>query len=433
MAQLTDDCFAFSGPLLRLSDMERLIGERVVPVSEVESVPLRSARGRVAASDVTAPVDLPPFDNSAVDGYAVRHADLDSAGDTVLKVAGRLTAGARAQLSLGPKQAVRIFTGAAMPKGADTVFMQEDVTVQKTEQGDSVIVPKGLKLGANRRLAGEDVPAGRIVVPAGTVLEAQHIALLAALGLTEIAVRRRLKVAIFSTGDEVVEPGAKRGGAAIFDANRYLLSALLERLGAVVTDLGILPDDPDELSRALAKAAVWHDLVITSGGVSTGEADHVRSAVERIGNLVFWRVAIKPGRPVAMGVIRAAPRKDRAAHSGAAFVGLPGNPVAVFVTFVRVVKPLLFQLAGARPQKLTPLPVRAAFAYKKKKDRKEYVRVALRLADDGQYEAVKHPQDGAGILTSLTETDGLLEFPEDVTAIEPGTRVGFLSYAALMG
>ena len=423
MAQLTDDCFAFSGPLLPLSEMERLIGERVVPVSETERVPLRGARGRVAAADVKAPLDLPPFDNSAVDGYAVRHADLSADGDSKLAIAGRLTAGARADIALKPGQAVRIFTGAAMPAGADTVFMQEDVTVD----GDHVIVPKGLKLGANRRLAGEDVPAGQVALPAGTVQEPQHIALAAALGIADIEVRRRLKVAIFSTGDEVVEPGSPRAGAAIYDANRYLLSELLERLGAVVTDLGILPDDPDALARALQAAAAGHDLVVTSGGVSTGEADHVRSAVERIGSLVFWRVAIKPGRPVAMGVIRGA------AGQGAAFVGLPGNPVAVFVTFVRVVKPLLRRLAGARPHSLLPLPVRAAFAYRKKKDRREYVRVALRRAADGELEAVKHPQDGAGILTSLTETDGLLEFLEDVTAIEPGTRVGFLSYAALIG
>ena len=423
MAQLTDDCFAFSGPLLPLSEMERLIGERVAPVSETECVPLRGARGRVAAADVKAPLNLPPFDNSAVDGYAVRHADLSADGDSKLAIAGRLTAGARADIALKPGQAIRIFTGAAMPAGADTVFMQEDVTVD----GDHVIVPKGLKLGANRRLAGEDVPAGQVALPAGTVLEPQHIALAAALGITEIEVRRRLQVAIFSTGDEVVEPGSPRGGAAIYDANRYLLSELLERLGAVVTDLGILADDPETLARALAKAAAWHDLVITSGGVSTGEADHVRSAVERIGSLVFWRVAIKPGRPVAMGVIRGA------AGQGAAFVGLPGNPVAVFVTFVRVVKPLLRRLAGARPHSLLPLPVRAAFAYRKKKDRREYVRVALRRAADGELEAVKHPQDGAGILTSLTKTDGLLEFLEDVTSIEPGTRVGFLSYAALIG
>ncbi|HZL62977.1 MAG TPA: gephyrin-like molybdotransferase Glp [Pseudolabrys sp.] len=429
MAQLTDDCFAFSGPLLPLSEMERLIGERVAPVAETERVGLRGARGRVTAADIKAPVDLPPFDNSAVDGYAVRHADLRTDGDSKLTIAGRLTAGASAEIAFKAGQAIRIFTGAAMPAGADTVFMQEDVTVE----GDHVVVPKGLQLGANRRLAGEDVPAGQVALPVGTVLEPQHIALAAALGITEIEVRRRLQVAIFSTGDEVVEPGSPRGGAAIYDANRYLLSELLERLGAVVTDLGILADDPETLARALAKAAAWHDLVITSGGVSTGEADHVRGAVERIGSLVFWRVAIKPGRPVAMGVIRAAPRKDYAAHGGAAFVGLPGNPVAVFVTFVRVVKPLLRRLSGARPQSLLPLPVRAAFAYRKKKDRREYVRVALRRAADGELEAVKYPQDGAGILTSLTETDGLLEFPEDVTSIEPGARVGFLSYAALIG
>ena len=420
MAQLSDDCFAFSGPLLRLDDMERLIGERVVPVAGSERVALSAARSRVTAADVIAPADLPPFDNSAVDGYAVRHADLKPDGDSRLAIAGRLTAGARAAPAIKPGEAVRIFTGAAMPEGADTVFMQEDVTVE----GGRVILPPGLKRGANRRLAGEDVAQGRVVLPAGTVLEAQHVALAAALGITELEVRRRLTVAIFSTGDEVVEPGTARAGTAIYDANRYLLRELLDRLGAAVTDVGILPDEPQALARALAEAA-GHDLIVTSGGVSTGEADHVRAAVERVGSLVFWRVAIKPGRPVAMGVIRAAD-----GHS-AAFVGLPGNPVAVFVTFVRVVKPLLRRLAGAAPQTLVALPVRAAFAYKKKKDRREYVRVALRRAADGEIEAVKHPQDGAGILTSLTETDGLLEFPEDVTAIEPGARVGFLSYAAL--
>jgi molybdopterin molybdotransferase len=421
MAQLSDDCFAFSGPLLRLDDMERLITERIAPVSETEVVPLPGAHGRVTAVDVVAPVDLPPFDNSAVDGYAVRHADLAPHGETRLTVAGRLTAGAHAGLALGAGQAIRIFTGAAMPADADTIFMQEDVRVED----DAVVVPKGLKLGANRRLAGEDVRAGQIVLPAGTVLGAQHVALAAALGLTELEVRRRLRVAIFSTGDEVVEPGGPRPGTAIYDANRYLLAALLGPLGATITDLGILRDRPSELMRALQTAAAGHDLVLTSGGVSTGEADHVRTAVERVGSLVFWRVAIKPGRPVAMGVIRS-PDED-----SAAFVGLPGNPVAVFVTFVRVVKPLLRRLSGARPDNLIALPVRAAFSYRKKKGRREYVRVALRAGPDGELEAHKHPQDGAGILTSLTETDGLLEFPEDVTAIEPGARIGFLSYAAL--
>lgn len=422
MAQLSDDCFAFSGPLLRLDEMERLIAERIVPVAEVERVPLHGARGRVLASDVQAPVNLPPFDNSAVDGYAVRHADLRADGDTTLVIAGRLTAGSREALTLKPGSAIRIFTGAAMPKGADTVFMQEDVTAD----GERVTVPKGLKLGGNRRLAGEDVPAGALVLSGGTVLEVQHVALAAALGLTELPVRRRLTVAIFSTGDEIVEPGVPRGGTAIYDSNRVLLTELLERLGAIVTDLGILADDPEKLSVNLRQAAIGHDLIVTSGGVSTGEADYVRNAVESVGKLVFWRVGIKPGRPVALGVIPAQHGQ------GAAFLGLPGNPVAVFVTFVRVVKPLYRRLSGARPDKLVPLPVRTAFSYKKKKDRREYVRVALKRASDGEIEAVKHPQDGAGILTSLTQTDGLLEFPEEVTTVEAGDRVGFLSYAALM-
>ena len=422
MAQLTDDCFAFSGPLLRLDDMERLIAERITPVAESETVSLGDARGRVLAADIAAPVDLPPFDNSAVDGYAVRHADLAPDADTRLAIAGRLMAGRAADVTVRAGEAARIFTGAPMPAGADTVFMQEDVTVE----GDTVIVPKGLKRGANRRLAGEDVPKGRVVLAAGAVLEPQHIALAAALGLTTLDVRRRLKVAIFSTGDEVVEPGRPLGRAAIYDANRYLLRELLERLGALVTDLGILADEPDALAQALQGAARGHDLIVTSGGVSTGEADYVRTAVERIGSLVFWRVAIKPGRPVALGIIREG-------AGSAAFIGLPGNPVAVFVTFVRVVRPLLRRLAGARADVPTPLPVRAGFAYKKKKDRREYVRVALRRSADGQIEAVKHPQDGAGVITSLTQTDGLLELPEDVTAVAPGDTVGFLSYASLIG
>jgi len=422
MAQLTDDCFAFSGPLLRLDDMERLIGERIAPVAEVERVALGEVRGRVLAADVVAAVDLPPFDNSAVDGYAVRQADLKSDADTRLAVSGRLTAGAGEAVPVQPGGAIRIFTGAAMPAGADTVFMQEDVT----RDGDAVVVPKGLKRGANRRLAGEDIARGAVALAAGTVLEPQHIALAAALGVTAVEVRRQLRVAIFSTGDEVIEPGGALPRAGVYDANRYLLRQLLERLGARVTDLGILRDDPARLAAALGEAAAGHDLIVTSGGVSTGEADFVRDAVERIGSLVFWRVAIKPGRPVALGVIRAE------GGGSAAFVGLPGNPVAVFVTFVRVVKVLLRRLSGARPQALVPLPVRAGFAYKKKKDRREYVRVALRRAADGEIEAVKHPQDGAGILTSLTQTDGLLEFPEETTAVAPGDRVGFLSYAVLM-
>ena len=294
-------------------------------------------------------------------------------------------------------------------------------------EGDVVVLPPGLKRGANRRLAGEDARRGAVVLPVGRRLAAQDVALAAALGLTRLPLRRRVKAALFSTGDEVVEPGAPRPASAIFDANRFLLIGLLEALGAEVTDLGILADDPALLAKEITSAARTHDLVLTSGGVSTGEADHVRTAVQQIGSLVFWRVAIKPGRPVAMGVI-----PGSAPGTGAMFVGLPGNPAAVFVTFARVVRPLLLRLAGATAAPLVPLPVRSAFSYRKKLGRREYVRVALRAGADGCIEAHKHRQEGAGVITSLTETDGLVELPEAITAIEPGTMVGFVPYAALV-
>jgi molybdopterin molybdotransferase len=418
MAQLSDDCFAFSGPLMPIEEMERLIVERVQPITGKETVAVREAEGRVLAADVIAPIDLPPFDNSAVDGYAVRHRDLKPDAETRFAVSARIFAGQRPAREIAAGEAVRIFTGAAMPAGADTVFMQEDVKADS----EAVTVPPGLKAGANRRLAGEDVKAGAVALPAGRVVNAADVALAAALGLTQLEVRPRLRVALFSTGDEIVEPGGPRPPSGLFDANRALLSSLLARMGAVVSDLGIVADNPEALRRAIGDAAKNHDLVLTSGGVSTGEADHVRDAVEGIGRLVFWRVAIKPGRPVAMGVIE-----------GAAFAGLPGNPVAAFVTFVRVVRPLLLRLAGAQPQTLLALPVKAAFSYKKKAGRREYVRVALRRVADGTVEAVKHPQEGAGVITSLTETDGLAEIADDTTRIEPGATIGFLSYAALLG
>jgi molybdopterin molybdotransferase len=421
MAQLTDDCFAFSGPLLPIAEMERLIAERVTPVAEIEEVGLASALGRVVAADMVAAEDLPPFDNSAVDGFAVRHADLAPDRDTRLTIVDRAMAGHGAVHALGAGQAIRIFTGAPMPSGADTVFMQEDCRVE----ADAVVVPPGLEHGANSRSAGEDVRAGAVMLPAGRRLSAPDLALAAALGATRLAVRRKLRVAVFSTGDEVVDPGVARPAAAIFDANRHLLRGLLEKFGAEVTDLGILPDQRQALQGAIAAASADHDLVVTSGGVSTGEADHVRAAVEQIGRLVFWRVAIKPGRPVAMGVLPS--------RHGTAFAGLPGNPAAVYVTFVRVVWPLLLRLAGAEPREPMALPVRATFVYRKRRGRREYVRVTLRTAGDGVVEAVKFPRDGAGVITSLTETDGLVELGEDVTEIAPGASVRFLSYAALTG
>ncbi len=422
MAQLSDDCFAFDGPLLPIEDAARRMAEQVPVIAETEVVPLASALGRVTAREMRAPIALPPFDNSAVDGYAVRHADISASGETRLRIVGRVAAGDREGGRVGAGDAVRIFTGAPMPPGADTVFMQEDCR----REGGIVVLPHGLARGANRRHAGEDVRAGAVALPEGTRLRPAQLALAAALGVGSVHVRRRLRVALFSTGDEVAEPGTPLMEARIYDANRRLLGELLAAAGAEVTDLGILADAPESLAEAL-KEASGHDLILTSGGVSTGEADHVRAAVEEIGKLVFWRVAIKPGRPVAMGVT-----PGLAPQTSAAFVGLHGNPVAAFITFARIVRPLLLALSGARPEPVRAYPVRSGFAYRKKAGRREYVRVSL-TTEGGDLVAHKYPREGAGVITSLTQTDGLAELEDDRTAVAPGERVGFIPYAALLG
>lgn len=419
MAQLSSDQFAFGGQLLSIEEALSAVTTGLTPVAGVEEVSLLDADGRILAEPVLAPVDLPPFFNSAVDGYAVRYADLAAAGETRLPVGGRVAAGAEA-LAARAGQAVRIFTGAPLPEGCDTVFMQEDVRLD----GTSVILPQGLKAGANCRPAGEDLPRGALALAAGRQMTPETIALAAALGLSRLTVRRRVKVAIFSTGNEIVSPGQPLGPAQLYDSNRFTLWALLRRLGAEVTDLGILRDERAAVEQALRAAAAGHDLILTSGGVSTGEEDHVKAAVEAVGSLSLWRLAIKPGRPVAMGVIAAG-------QEAAAFIGLPGNPVAVFVTFANIVRPFLAVLAGGQPTVPMAMPVRAAFAYKKKAGRREYVRVALRRAADGVMEAVKHPRDGAGVITSLTEADGLVELPEPVERVQPGDEVAFISYALL--
>jgi len=412
MAQLSSDTFAFGGDLMSIDSALELMAARVPAVAETETVALNAADGRIVAEDVRAPVDLPVFANSAVDGYAVAFADLAADAPTVMAVAGRTAAGEAATTG-GGGRAVRIFTGAPMPTGADTVFMQEDVRTTATGE---VILPPGLAPGANARPAGEDLAKGAVAVAAGRRLEPRDVALLAALGVARVPVRRRLVVSVFSTGDELREPGAALGAAAIYDSNRYGLMALLGRLGCDVRDMGILPDDRLATREALAAATAGSDLVVTSGGVSTGEEDHVKAAIGAAGSLVFWRLAIKPGRPVAMGLVEGTP-----------LVGLPGNPVAVFVTFAHVLRPLILALAGARPTPLVPAIVVADFDHAKKPGRREYVRVTLERRGDTVV-AKKYPIDGAGVLTSLTRTDGLVELTEATVRIAPGDPVAFFDY-----
>ncbi len=416
MAQLSADAFAFGGDLMRVEEALSLVTARIPPIAETERVLLADADGRVLARSVVAPINLPVFDNSAVDGYAVAHADLNRDAATLLPVVGRITAGQTAERPGARRTAVRIFTGAPMPVGTDTVFMQEDVRL--LEDG-RVEVPSGLARGANCRAKGEDITRGDEALAAGRRLEPRDIALLAALGLSDLEVRRRPRVAVFSSGDEICEPGTPLRPAAIYDSNRYALTALLHRSGCSVTDLGILQDDRDAMQPSLSAAAQAHDLVVTSGGVSAGEGDHVRAAITGRGSMVFWRLAIKPGRPVAMGVMNGTP-----------LVGLPGNPVAVFVTFTYVVRPLISAIAGAIPIPLIPSTVISGFRYRKKAGRREYLRVSLERRG-ALTVATKYPVDGAGVITSLTRTDGLVELSEDRLDVEPGDSVPFIDYRQL--
>jgi molybdopterin molybdotransferase len=418
LAQLSDDCFAFGGPLMSVDTAAALIGERLEQVGETETVGLAAADGRVLSHDLVAPLPLPPFTNSAVDGFAVRSDDMPETGERALGIAGRVQAGSLLPGSVPHGQAVRIFTGAPMPDGLDTVFMQEDV---RLDGAGLVVLPSGLKKGANVRPTGEDIAEGSVVLASGHIMRPQDVALFAAFGRSEVEVRRRIRVAVVSTGNEIVPPGASRAPSQIYDSNRFMLMAMLRRLGCEVTDFGIVADDRVAISKTLLEAASGHDLILASGGVSTGDADHVKVAVEDAGTLVFWRIAIKPGRPVAMGVVR-----------GAAFIGLPGNPAASFVTFVHIARKAILALAGARPEPPLAKPVRAAFSYRKKQGRREYARASLHKAADDVWEAVRFPREGAGLLSSLVQTDGLVEIAEHVTAVQPGETVSFLPYASLL-
>ena len=414
MAQLSDDCFAFGGALMTAGEALSLLAERLDVVVDSETVNLRQARGRILAADLAASFPVPPHDNAAVDGYAVHFDDLDGVGESRLPVGARIAAGQSTDRPVPRGEAVRIFTGAPMPPGPDTVLMQEDCA----REGDSVVIPPGIKRGANRRRAGEDIEAGSVVLTRGRRLRAQDVGLAASIGRAELEVYAPLRVALFSTGDEIREVTDELPPGCVYDANRYALAGLLDELGCEVDDLGILEDRVDAVRSALAAAAGEHDLIMTSGGVSTGEEDHVRAAVEDLGAIHFWRLAIRPGRPLALGQVGRVP-----------FIGLPGNPVAVMVTFMRFARPAILRLAGAVDAGPMTFPVRAGFAYRKKVSRREWLRVILHVDADGSPYVTKFPRDGAGILSSMVGADGLLELPEELAAVEEGAMVDFLPFS----
>jgi len=392
--------------MLSVREAQAHILDRVTRRLPPEVVPLPVALGRVLAEDVRAPFDVPPTDNSAVDGYAVAGVDVPAAGTRELEVVADLPAGAVFAGALAPGQAIRIMTGAPMPAGADTVYPQEVV-----ERVGARIRVGPIARGANVRRRGEDVAAGAVVLEAGTVLRPQELGLLASLGLQQALVTQRPRVALMSTGDEVAEPGAARKPGQIYDANRFTLRGLVEQAGGTVVDLGIVPDDREALRRGLLEAAGMADVVVTSGGVSVGVYDLVKDVLAEIGGVDFWQVAMQPGRPLAVGRI-----------GEAHFFGLPGNPVASMLTFLLFVRPALYKLEGRRALFPEAWQARATEPMRKKVGRREFKRGVLRFVDGEWVVRTTGPQ-GSGILSSLVAGNCLIVLEEARGDVAPGETV----------
>ena len=390
-----------------------------------EDVPLRDALGRVLADDVVSPFSVPPHDNSAMDGFAFDGTALDGAtGELHLRIVGTALAGAAWRGEVGPDEALRIMTGAVMPAGLDTVVPQEFCTVD----GDTLRFPaSALRRGDNRRFAGEDLLAGSAALRAGDLLGPAALGLAASLGLATLPVLRRLRVAYFSTGDEILSLGDAPREGAVYDSNRYTVFGLLTRLGCEVVDLGLVRDDPATLEATLRRAAQEADAIITSGGVSVGQADHTRAVMQRLGDMAFWRIAMRPGRPMAVGLI---PRGE-ATDGNAVLFGLPGNPVAVMVTFLAFVRPALLQLMGCHAEARRPPPLlraTSATAIRKKPGRTEYQRGFVRALPGALPEVRIAGNQGSGVLSSMVEANGLVVLHHAQGSVEPGEAVDVMMF-----
>ena len=380
----------------------------VVPITGREFLPVRSALGRILAADIVAPHDVPAHDNSAMDGYAIRFDSLATDGETRLQVVGTAYAGNAFSGLVGKGQAVRIMTGAVLPAGADTVVVQE---VARLEDG-AVIIPTGQKPGQNTRRAGEDLARGAVALAAGKRVGPAELGLIASLGVAEVAVRRRLRVAFFSTGDELASIGKPLAPGEIYDSNRYTLHGLLTRLGTDIIDMGVVPDQPAALEAALSEAAQVADAIITTGGVSVGEADFVREILAKLGEVSFWKLNIKPGRPMAFGKV------------GKAWLfGLPGNPVAVMVSYTQFALDALLRLSGIDPLPVRPLlTVAAGNAIRKQPGRREYLRGTV-AAVDGRWQVKTTGNQGSGVLRSMSEANCFVVLPEDCAGVQAGDSV----------
>ncbi|EJN08320.1 gephyrin-like molybdotransferase Glp [Herbaspirillum sp. YR522] len=410
---------ATRAPLQSVAEALETLLAAAAPVASHQVVATLDASGRVLAAPVEAHIDVPGMDNSQMDGYAVRAADCGS-GQARLQVSQRIAAGHVGQ-ALEPGTAARIFTGAMLPQGADAVVMQEACEVD----GEHVVVNHVPKPGEWVRYTGEDIRQGSVILPAGTLLRPQELGLAASVGQAELEVYRRLRVAVFFTGDELTMPGEPLKPGAIYNSNRFLLRALLQRLGCAVSDYGIVPDSLEATRDTLHRAAQEHDLIITSGGVSVGEEDHVRPAVQAQGRIDMWQIAMKPGKPLAFGEVHRASDTP----GGAFFIGLPGNPVSSFVTFLVFVRPFVLRLQGQPRQAVLPRAVamRADFDWPRADRRQEFLRVRRNAAGGLDLFA----SQGSNVLTSTVWGDGLVDNPP-AQAIARGDMVQFLSFDHLL-
>lgn len=386
-------------------------------VSECERAPVESALGRVLAADLLSPIDVPAHDNAAMDGYAIRASDLAPDGPTRLTVAGTVFAGKPWVDGPATGRALRIMTGAVMPPGMDTVVVQEVVTLD----GDQVVIPPGQAIGQNRRLRGEDLCRGRPALRAGRLLTPADLGLIASLGLPDVELRRRLRVAVLSTGDEVRQPGEPLTPGTLYDSNRFTIRAMLKRLGCEVLDLGIVRDRPESLEATLSDAASRVDAIISSGGVSVGEADFTREVMARLGQVAFWRIAMRPGRPLAFGRI-----------GSALYFGLPGNPVAVMVTFLFFVRGALLRMMGAEAIDPPVFRVRSAEPIRKKPGRTEYQRGLLSIAADGVPEARVTGQQGSGVLRSMSEAHCMIVLGHEQGTVAAGDWIDVIPFNGLV-
>ena len=424
LAEIASCVSGYDPDALPVAQAQEFIARLVPRVQAVEKLAIRSALGRVLASDVISTIAVPAHDNSAMDGYALRGSELAAGGDTVLTVAGTGFAGAQFDGSVAPGQCVRIMTGAVMPAGLDTVVPQEFTRVE----GDRVIVPAGaVRRGDNRRCAGEDLAKGEAALKAGRVLRPADLGLLASLGQAEVPVLRRLRVAFFSTGDELRSINEPLNEDYVYDSNRYTLWGMLQRLGVDLIDMGVVRDDPVALEAAFRQAAQDADAVITSGGVSVGEADHTKQVMKTLGDVLFWRIAMRPGRPMAIG------RISSGGHDAILF-GLPGNPVAVMVTFYAFVRDALLAMSGATPQPLPMLRAASTQAIRKKAGRTEYQRgIVTRSASSASgWQVEITGAQGSGILRSMSVANGLVVLGHEQGNVAAGELVDVLPFDGLV-